>query len=158
MILIQNFFDLITLYTGFKTLFIYLLISIKKSSSIIFVLKKTFCKLSKNFLEKISNIIYDLKYFSRTWQFIYLSIFFLITSNYLIFSAFIIAQIFSFSTFYFFFFFFFSQISSSQRFNKYNNTLFVYIYYDFIVNCNNKLNWIEQELQVKSQQNQKNHL
>lgn len=72
MILIHNFHNLVILFEGFQTLFFYLFTSIKKSSSIILVYKRLFRKSSNNFLEKLFNVINNLKNFLKTWQFAYL--------------------------------------------------------------------------------------
>lgn len=111
------------IYKYFKTLFIYLLISIKKSFSIDFICKKIFCKIFNNFLKKIINIVNNLKAKNLA---IYLSILFLITFYIYYNRNFLINH-------------FLLQIFSSQIFNKSNHFFFPYINYNFMANFSDNL-------------------
>lgn len=140
MTLIKNFFNLVIPYISFKTPFIYFFTSIKRFFNIFFIYKKTFCKSFHNSLKVIFNIIYNLRNFLKTWSFTCL-FFFLVIFNYLIFSIFIIKQIFLLFTSYFSFFW--PWISIFQIFDKCNCAFISYIYYNFVINYSNKLNLVE---------------
>lgn len=61
----------VVLHLDLKILHIYLFTSIRNFFNLIYIYKKNFYKLFNIFLKKISNIIYNLKIYSKITKFVY---------------------------------------------------------------------------------------